>query len=106
VHTVAEPGGLADRRVMVGGHIDMRTAQVPGKRPLQAGRHPPVIGEHDDGARYWWRRCTTHVETRQLPRSTPYLGRCDIGGTGGNEDLAAPYTRGVGERFAATNRCR
>jgi hypothetical protein len=84
----------------------MRTAQVPGKRPLQAGRHPPVIGEHDDGAWYRRRRCATHIETRQLPCSAPQLGRCGIGSTSSNENLAAAYTRGVGERFAAANRCQ
>jgi len=106
VHAVGESAGLADRCVVVAGHIDMRTVQVPGECPLQAGRHPPVIGEHDDGARYWWRRCATQVEARQLPCGAPQLGRCDIGSTGGNEDLAAPETRGVGERFAAANRCQ
>jgi hypothetical protein len=51
LHAVAESGGLADWCVMIRGDVDVRTAQVSGESPLQPRRHPPVLGEHDDGAR-------------------------------------------------------
>ena len=97
LHAVGEPGGLADRCVMVRGDVDVRAAQVPGECPLKPGRHPPIIGEHDDGARYRWRRCVANVESRQLPCSAPQLGRPDVGSAGGGHDFTAAYACGVGE---------
>ena len=71
LHAVAEQGGLADRSVMIHGDVDVRTGQVPGECPLEPGRHPSVIGEHDDSARYWRRRCVAHIESRQLSCGPP-----------------------------------
>jgi hypothetical protein len=91
---------------MVRGYVDVLAAQVLGERPLQPGRHPPVLGEHDDGARYRWRRCAPHVELRQLPCGAAQLGRRDIGGARGGHDFTAAYACRVCEQFAAANRCR
>jgi hypothetical protein len=82
---------------MIHGDVNVRTAQVPGECPLEPGRHPPVIGEHDDSARYRRRRCVAHIESRQLPCGAPQLDRPDIGSVGGAHDLTAAYARGVSE---------
>jgi hypothetical protein len=74
---------------MVHGDVDVRAAQIPGECPLKPGRHPPVIGEHDDGARNRRRRRVAHIESRQLPCGAPQLGRPDIGSAGGDYDFAA-----------------
>jgi len=91
---------------MVHGDVDVRTPQVPGECPLEPWRHPPIIGEHDDRARYPRRRCVAHIESRQLPCGAPQLGRRDIGSAGGAHDFTASYACGVSEQFAAANRCR
>ena len=90
---------------MVRGDVDMRAAQVPGERPLKPWRHPPIIGEHDDGARYRWRRCVANVELHQLPCSTPNFGWPEVDGAGRSQDFTAPDTCGVCEQFAAAYRC-
>src|SRR3954453_1145187 len=105
LHGVGEPGGLADRCAMVRRHVDMRAPQVPGECPLQPGWHPPVLGQHDDGASYRWRRCIAHVELHQLPCGTPQLGRSDVGCAGGAHDFATSYAGSVSQQFAAANRC-
>jgi hypothetical protein len=97
LHAVAKPGGGPDRRVMIRGDVDVRTAQVPGECTLKPWRHSPVIGEHDDRARYRRRRCVAHIESRQLPCGAPQLERSDVGSAGVAHDLTAAYTCGMSE---------
>ncbi len=91
---------------MVRGDVDVRTAQIPGQCPLEPGRHPPVIGQHDHSARYRRRRCVADIELRQLPCGAPQLDRPDISRAGGGHDFTAACACGVGEQFASANRCR